>query len=123
MIWLDGSRICTYIGKGNVAALDTADDGVFFVMNPPDRDSNGTIYRSGELMDMPKGYTAVGNGCVRVINGILHVGLSSLDGRKPILWKDGIVDSLNINGYISAIYHIDSDNLTSPRRECVTDQD
>ena len=123
MIWLDGSRICTYIGKGNVAAIDTADDGVFFVMNPPDRDSNGTIYRSGELMDMPKGYTAVGNGCVRVINGILHVGLSSLDGRKPILWKDGIVDSLNINGYISAIYHIDSDNLTSPRRECVTDQD
>ena len=72
---------------------------------------------------MPEGYAVMGKECLKMIDGILHVGLSSRKGCKPVLWKDGDVDTLNINGYISAIYHIDSDYLTSPRRECVTDQD
>lgn len=123
LVWFDGNRLCAYIGKGNIAALQSYGDGVFFVMNPPDRNAIGSIYRSGELSDMPAGYTVIGDDCVIVKDGILHVGLSSLDGRKPIVWKDGVVDSLNINGYISAIYQIASDHLTSPTRGCGTDRD
>ena len=123
MIWLDGTRLCTYIGKGDVVALQSDGDGVFFVMNPPDRNSNGSIYRSGELLDMPEGYTVMGDSCVRVVDGILQIGLSSLDGRKPIVWKDGMVDSLDINGYVSAIYQMVSDQVTSPTRACGTDPD
>jgi hypothetical protein len=37
------------------------------------------------------------------VGGIMYVGLSSLDGGKPLLWKDGQVDSLKINGYISSV--------------------
>jgi hypothetical protein len=123
MIWLDGNRLCTYIGKGNIAALEADGDGVFFVMNPPDRNTRGSIYRSGELSDMPAGYTVIGDDCVRVVDGILHVGMSSHDGNKPIVWKDGILDSLDINGYISAIYHMDASRTTSPTRVCGTDLD
>ena len=123
IVWLDGNRLCVYIGKGKISALKSYDDGVFFVMNPPDRDASGSIYRSGELLDMPAGYTVMGDDCVIVKDGILHVGLSSLDGRKPIVWKDGIVDSLDINGYISGLYHIASANITSPMRGCGTDPD
>ena len=123
MIWLDGTRLCTYIGKGDIVALQSDGDGLFFVMNPPDRNSNGSIYRSGELLDMPEGYTVMGDSCVRVVDGILQIGLSSLDGRKPIVWKDGMVDSLDINGYVSAIYQMVSDQVTSPTRACGTDPD
>ena len=115
MIWLDGVKLCAFVGKGNVAALQADGNGVFFVMNPPEKNAAGSIYRSGELSDMPEGYKVIGDRCLRVVDGILHVGLSSLDGRKPIVWKDGIVDSLNINGYISAIYQMTSDHSTSPR--------
>lgn len=123
MIWLDGERLCAYIGKGDVAALQVDGDGLFFVMNPPDRSSCGSIYRAGELSDMPTGYTVMGDNCVQVVDGILQVGLSSLDGLKPIIWKDGIVDSLDMNGYISSICQITSVQTTSPKRVCGTDPD
>lgn len=123
IVWLDGERLCVFIGKGNISAVKAYGEGVFFVMNPPDRDTAGSIYRSGELLEMPAGYTVMGNDCVIVKDGILHVGLSSLDGRKPVVWKDGIIDSLDINGYISAICPIDSDRITSPTRGFVTDPD
>ena len=123
MVWLDGDTLYVSMRKGNIAAVQTAGDGVFFVMNPPYRDVAGSIYRSGELSDMPVGYTVMGDDCVMIRDGILYVGLSSLDGRKPIVWKDGIVDSLNINGYISAIYQMSSDHITSPTRVCGTDPD
>ena len=64
----------------------------------------GVIYRSGEFHTMPTGYAVMGPDTIKSIDGILYVGLSSLDGGKPIVWKDGVVDTLNINGYISAIY-------------------
>lgn len=123
IVWLDGKRLCVYIGKGNISAVKAYGEGVFFVMNPPDRDTAGSIYRSGEVLEIPEGYTVMGNDCIMVKDGILYVGLSSTDGRKPIVWKDGIVDSLNINGYISSIYQIDSDCVTSPTTVYGTDPD
>jgi hypothetical protein len=36
-------------------------------------------------------------------NGILNVGLSSGFGGWPVLWKDGTVDTLKVNGYISSV--------------------
>ena len=53
---------------------------------------------------MPEGYSVIGAGSIKVIDGILHVGLSSLNGRKPVVWKDGQIDSLNVNGFISSIW-------------------
>jgi hypothetical protein len=38
-----------------------------------------------------------------VINGIMHVGMSSLTGERPLLWRDGQIDTLSLNGYISHI--------------------
>jgi hypothetical protein len=36
-------------------------------------------------------------------SGLLSVGLSSLNGGKPVLWVDGQTNELDINGYISSI--------------------
>lgn len=122
-IWLGKTELCSYIGKGAISAINTDGDGVSFVMNPFGRNACGTIYRSGELSDMPEGYTVMGDNCVRIIDGILHVGMSSQYGCKPIVWKDGIVDSLDINGYITGMYQVDIGQITSPTRGCGTDLD
>ena len=63
-----------------------------------------TFYVFERRNDMPEGYSVIGAGSIRVIDGILHVGLSSLNGRKPVVWKDGQIDSLNVNGFISSIW-------------------
>ena len=72
-------------------------------MNPENSDDVGIIYRSGETFEMPRGYVVLGNECVKVIGGILYVAMSSTEGHAPILWKDGQIDSLKINGYLSTI--------------------
>ena len=122
-IWLDKTELCSYIGKGAISAINTDGDGVSFVMNPFGRNACGTIYRSGELFEMPEGYTVISDGCVRTIDGILYVGMSSQDGCRPIVWKDGVVDSLEVNGYITAIYQVDASRATSPTRAYGTDRD
>jgi hypothetical protein len=72
-------------------------------MNPSGK-GQGQIYRCGESFGMPSGFRTMGESCTKTIDGIFHVGLSSADGRKPIIWKDGEIDSLRVNGYISSIY-------------------
>ena len=52
---------------------------------------------------MPEGYVCMGNGAVAAVNGILHVGLSSKKGDRPVLWRDGLSDTLDVNGFITSV--------------------
>lgn len=61
------------------------------------------IYRSGEVYDMPEGYTVMGTAPLAMVDGILHVGMTSIDGGIPAVWQDGEMRSLGFNGYISSI--------------------
>jgi hypothetical protein len=45
----------------------------------------------------------MGAGCGAVANGIFHLGLSSLEGGCPKLWKDGKLELLEIHGYIASV--------------------
>lgn len=38
-----------------------------------------------------------------MVDGILHVGLSSLKGGRPVIWKDGNIHELKINGFICSL--------------------
>ena len=122
-VWLDQTELCAYVDKGSISALTTDGEDVFFVMNPFGRKTGGFIYRYGELLDIPQGYTVISDNCVGIVDGTLYVGMSSQDGCKPIVWKDGIVDSLDINGYVSAICQMDVVRATSPMKACGTGQD
>lgn len=122
-VWLDQTELCEYVDKGSISALTTDGEDVFFVMNHFGRKTGGFIYRYGELLDMPQGYTVISDNCVGVVDETLYVGMSSQDGCKPIVWKDGIVDSFDINGYISAICQMDVARPTSPTKGCVTGLD
>ena len=103
-LWINGRLLTVFPKNRMVTSLDVSDNGVFCALNPTASDVNGIIHRSGEDYSMPKGYSALGTSCVKVIDGILHVGLSSRNGRKPLIWKDGVTDSLKVNGYITSIY-------------------
>ena len=102
-LWLDGERIAVFSNL-TVSALYTDSEDVFCALNPQDASTAGKIYRAGEIFDMPKGYACMSSQSLTVTGGIMQVGLSSLNGRKPLLWKDGQIDSVKVNGYISMLY-------------------
>ena len=61
------------------------------------------ICRSGEIHPLPEGYAVMGTVPLAMVNGILHVGMTSLEGEHPAVWQDGEIRKLGFNGYISSI--------------------
>ena len=102
-IWLDG-RLCASFTEEEITSLTVDGSGICCTVNPSRKASAGIIYRSEEPFGMPENYSVISASCIKVIDGMLHVGLSSLVGEKPLVWKDGQIDSLNINGFISSIH-------------------
>lgn len=78
-------------------------DGICCVLNGTSSRLKGVIYRCGETFHMPEGYASVGGSTAMMTDGILHAGLSSLKGEKPLIWKDGVTTQLDMNGFISTI--------------------
>ena len=61
------------------------------------------ICRLGEIYDIPEGYTVMGAAPLAMVDGILHVGMTSIDGGSPAVWQDGEIRKLNFNGYIASV--------------------
>ena len=61
------------------------------------------IFRCGETFAVPEGYAVMGDSPIGMMEGILNVGLSSLSGGKPMIWKDGKTQELDINGCICTL--------------------
>lgn len=79
------------------------DDRVHYALNPATSDAAGLIYRGGESHDMPSGYSCMGQMAMDFSSGILSVGLSSLSGGRPVLWVDGQIKEMDVNGYICCV--------------------
>ena len=102
-VWLKGKMIFVFPKDKAVSAFKVHADRITCVMNPETVSDHGMIYNDREVYDMPRGYAVMGNNAVGMKDGILHIGLSSMEGRCPVVWKDGHIDSLHVNGYISSI--------------------
>lgn len=103
VVWSDNEIQTTFPTGKTMASLKVVGGEVYGVMNPSGK-GQGQIYRCGESFGMPYDFRMMGESCAKVIDGIYYVGLSAIDGRKPVLWRDGEIDSLRVNGYISSIY-------------------
>lgn len=85
-----------------VSAICSWEDGICCTLTRQ-KEGLGMISRCGELFQVPVGYSVMGASPIAVVDGILHVGLtSSIEGR-PAVWKDGEVHPLDFNGFISNI--------------------
>lgn len=98
------NRLYWYSNQGmTVSSIWAGKEGIACVLNPTSQDKGSAVFRMGEYELLPEGYTAIGSSPIVVSNGILTVGLSSLSGSKPILWMDGEIDELDVNGYICTV--------------------
>ncbi len=103
MLWQDGKTLVTFPKGRTISSVSVLDEGLCCAVNSSSSSAAGLIYRCGELHDMPEGYSCVGGDAICMVNGILNVGLSSRKGGEALIWKDGEVQALDINGYISSI--------------------
>lgn len=113
-IFSDGNSIMTILWNQDLSyrcfpkdrtfsAVSYNNDVVHCAINPTSRGGAGLIYRGDESYTMPMSYACMSRDAIDFSSGMLSVGLSSLDGEKPLLWVDGQIDTLDINGFISSI--------------------
>ena len=103
ILWRDDEQLYTFSTGTTVASWCVEGDGVFCVSNSKSPSVKGVIYRCGEIFEVPLGYVSVGENTMALANGILTVGLSSVNGGWPVIWKDGALDTIKVNGYISSV--------------------
>ena len=101
-LWQASAMKSVFPAGYTIASLCVCDDAVSCVLTHH-RTGDELISRGGELFQVPSGYSVMGTSPICMVDGILHVGLTSLDGSSPAVWKDGEISTLNINGYISSI--------------------
>ena len=101
-LWRKGARECLF--PTGMTVWTSCVDGVGFSCLLSHY-SNGElkISRCGEICALPEGYTAMGTAPLAMADGILYVGMTSLEGGKPAVWMDGEIRQLGFNGYISSI--------------------
>lgn len=101
-LWSKGQRECMF-PTGMTVWASYVDDGGISCLLSHYSTGNLKISRCGELCPLPEGYTVMGTAPLAMADGILHVGLTSLEGAEPAVWMDGEIKKLGFNGYISSI--------------------
>lgn len=102
-IWIDSEPYRLFNTGVTISGICSWDKGIYCMLNSGNGKGGGIIFRCGETMNAPDGYTMMGNNPICVTDGILRIGLSSLIGEKPIIWKDGLISEVDINGYICTL--------------------
>ncbi len=90
--------------NGMTVSSSCVDGGcICCVLNPSPPYMKGVIYQNGKYHSMPEDCFSSGSRTSALIDGILHVGLSSQSGSHPVIWRDGEIIPLDINGFITSV--------------------
>ena len=80
-----------------LASVCVDQDGWHAVSNKSG-ESPGIIFSNGKEDEIPPDYYVYGDGCAVSRDSILYVGLTSGKGQNPVIWKNGTLDTLDVNG-------------------------
>ena len=102
LFWFQGDLMVNYITIHPISAVQVCPDGYDVLINPADGVSGHLVGIKRKIM-LPEGYAAVSRTCMCRKDSLLYLGLSSSDNGYPLIWNEGKVDTLRINGYISGL--------------------
>ncbi len=102
-LWYSDGRSFPFALGMTAASSCTYENAACFVLNPSPPYNKGVIYMSSTANPMPDGFAVMGSRTCSVSSGLLHVGLSSLSGSSPAIWRDGHLIPLEINGFITSV--------------------
>ena len=102
-LWNSSGKYTLFPIGMTFSAFYVADDALHCALNPASGGDTGLIFRGGETLGMPIGYSCMSRNAMGFSSGMLYIGLSSLMGGKPVLWSDGLTEEIDVNGYISCV--------------------
>ena len=118
-IWIEGAEYIRFETGKSISALSYSNGNAYCVLNPDE--DEGIIFDAGELYEMPSGYSCMGSRAVAVSDDEMYVAMSSRKGDRPIIWHEGKLDTLKMNGYVCTVSFAGG-RTTPPKSTSGTDQ-
>ena len=87
----------------SVTAVYATETDICCILNPDVENPEGIIFKNGVITKMPEGYTCRGENPLTIHDGQLYIGLTSMTGGEPLLWKEGTTSTLKLNGPICTL--------------------
>lgn len=100
-IWVEGAEYIRFEAGLSIFALCYSEGSAYCVLNPGEED--GMIFDDGRLFSMPAGYSCAGSQTVAVSDDEMYVAMSSRSGGRPVIWHEGVLDTLRMNGYVCSV--------------------
>lgn len=102
LVWSEFKLIHAF-QLATVHYIDTSDGGISCITLPMSGEQVSQIYKGGSVYDLPQGYVPMGKVPLAISDGIVYSVLSSSSGEYPLIWKEGQIDTLKINGFLSSV--------------------
>lgn len=102
ILWTGGNEWSMYRMGQTLSAVYVDEDGTNAAINPSDG-RDGLIFSSKTANLIPDRYRVFSKDCMIRKDSVLYVGLSSGVDEPPVIWKNGGLDSLKINGPITCL--------------------
>lgn len=97
ILWMGGDEWTIYRLGSTLSSVFADKDGYNAVINPSNG-RDGYIFDGNMAYVMPDGYNVSSKDCMTRKEGTLHVGLSSVAGSEPVIWRPDGLDTLKMNG-------------------------
>ena len=102
VIWMGPGKSVMYRIGSTLSSIFVDKDGCNGVINPANG-REGVIFSGNTANAMPSGYGVYSKDCMVRRDSVLYVALSSTGCDRPVIWKDGSLDTLNINGPLTCL--------------------
>ena len=103
VLWIQGDEYMSIDNGLSVSYACSSESGFGCVMNPLSESTPGLLITNRMTDVMPEGYRCMGPRPMVMSGDKMYAGLSSTEGKRPLIWVNGYLDTLNINGHISTV--------------------
>ncbi len=102
IIWLGGQRWRNLMQGGLITSICCNPDGWHAVVHSSGGNVS-VVFSSEKRYALPSGYHAYGTECVTAKDSMVYAALTSVPGKKPVIWMNGSLDTLDINGPLTCL--------------------
>lgn len=102
IVWTEDAGWKRFMRGGLITSLVNDRNGYHAVVYSSELEE-GAVFSGNHRMDLDPGYYAYGENCLTVRDSIVYVGLTSRYGDTAMIWKNGDLDTLKINGPVTCL--------------------
>ena len=102
IIWMGNQGWKRFMRGGMIASISNDSNGCHAVVYSSEL-QEAAVFSGNHRRDLDPGYHAYGENCLAVRDSVVYAGFTSRSGNGALIWRNGVMDTLNINGPVTCL--------------------